>query len=717
MENVTREDVINAYRIYLGRDPESEKCFEGRVGLVDKEKLKSQFINSNEHRLKAEKTGVDFFIFGNCHALPYKNIIEAVTDLKGASFDVARFQHMISGEYYVADKITNAKFVVLATNDQSKIDLFLSLFNIPREKIRILPTFLLKSFHPDIIYIHKKSSGLISTEYSYNSRLSLFSYLLGIDPNLVEKLYSENVFRKLGYFDLLDFDRKNIASLSKNTKLNLSEIFECFLVKRKNFMHSINHPKIDFLKEVVFEFLTKQKIFFNRVKADYLQDPLELNMSISVYPEIAKKFSFDSDYYFKFSSSLQKKYGEKGTNLSGFIRLQYETFSKIDKSEIILDSYNQLLLEKFKEYLNDLNSSFVQNKGKIKNPYKNLPKYNFWRRSVSGLTLQEVDPVVNPKFIIKEDEKVATAGSCFAQHISKTLSKNGFNYFITEKSDAPDALANNYGVYSARYGNIYSTRQLLQLFYRVYGYFKPVDDAWETEDGRLVDPFRPQIQLNGFASLEELHESREQHFSAVRKMFEKMDIFVFTLGLTEIWRSKIDGAVFPLAPGVAGGSMDDMKYEFLNLSVEDVRKDLQVFLDMLSTVNPKVKVLLTVSPVSLMATYEDRHVLCSTTLSKSVLRSAADVIFKENSHVDYFPSYEIITGSYSCGKFYEEDFRSVRPEGVSQVMKIFMKNYTSNIIDGNIESIAKDHKDSINLILKNYEEDAKIICDEELLDQ
>ena len=40
--------------------------------------------------------------------------------------------------------------------------------------------------------------------------------------------------------------------------------------------------------------------------------------------------------------------------------------------------------------------------------------------------------------------------------------------------------------------------------------------------------------------------------SPVREVFETCDVFVFTLGLTEGWVSTLDGAVYPLAPGVAG---------------------------------------------------------------------------------------------------------------------------------------------------------------------
>src|SRR3546814_5220395 len=69
--------------------------------------------------------------------------------------------------------------------------------------------------------------------------------------------------------------------------------------------------------------------------------------------------------------------------------------------------------------------------------------------------------------------------------------------------------------------------------------------------------------------------------------------------------------------------------------------------------------LLTVSPVPLIATYEPEHVLCATTYSKSVLRVAATMLARGREWVDYYPSYEIITGSYNRSVYYESDYRGV----------------------------------------------------------
>lgn len=191
----------------------------------------------------------------------------------------------------------------------------------------------------------------------------------------------------------------------------------------------------------------------------------------------------------------------------------------------------------------------------------------------------------------------------------------------------------------------------------------PEEVAWKYGD-YLVDPFRPNIQPNGFPNIEELIADRDQHLRRVKVMFEECDFFVFTLGLTEHWYSTSDGSVFPVCPGVAGGEFDPRKYSFGNQSVGEVVADFQAFLNEFRNINNRAQIILTVSPVPLATTAEMRHVLVSTTLSKSILRCACDEIVKQNNGIAYFPSYEIITGNYNRGRYYDSDLRSVTDEGV-----------------------------------------------------
>ena len=314
-------------------------------------------------------------------------------------------------------------------------------------------------------------------------------------------------------------------------------------------------------------------------------------------------------------------------------------------------------------------------------PYKSNPGHTLWRRSVAEPNPAEVDPVVDLSVKIDPSTRVATAGSCFAQHIARYLKDSGFNYFVTEPGHpilpADVRTENNYGQFSARYGNIYTARQLLQLFDRAYGRFEPMEDIWKLAEDAFVDPYRPSVQPGGFISETELRLDREQHLACVRQMFEELDVFVFTLGLTECWRSRQDGAVFPICPGVSGGEFDPMRHEFVNETVDDVVSEMSTFLLQLARVNPRAEVVLTVSPVPLAATARrDQHVLTATTYSKSVLRVASDILASRLASVCYFPSYEIITGAFNRGAYYAPDLRNVLEDGVAHVMGLFMKHAT-----------------------------------------
>ena len=354
-------------------------------------------------------------------------------------------------------------------------------------------------------------------------------------------------------------------------------------------------------------------------------------------------------------------------------------------------------------------------------PYKRLPDKAFWRRSVTALETGAVDPVGVFDIQLEPETKVATAGSCFAQHIARHLAKSGFNYYVTEPGHPliPEAVRqrHNYGVYSARYGNIYTARQLLQLFQRAYDKFAPEEDVWDGPNGTYLDPFRPTIEPSGFISVAELKTDRRQHFAAVRRMFETLDVFVFTLGLTECWMSNVDGAVFPLCPGVEGGSFDPDKYSFYNQTATDVIADMSAFLDGLKAVNPQCRVMLTVSPVPLMATASaGQHVLSATTYSKSVLRVAAETLRGNYDFVDYFPSYEIITGSYNRGRYFANDLRNVTEEGVSHVMRVFFAHATLQAAKQKApEEVANTTptKD----FLQKMEEFVAVECDEVALDR
>ncbi len=360
----------------------------------------------------------------------------------------------------------------------------------------------------------------------------------------------------------------------------------------------------------------------------------------------------------------------------------------------------------------------------VAHPYQTLPDHCFWRKAVASPASTDVDPVQRAKFTIRKTERVATAGSCFAQHISRHLAGAGFNYFVTETAHPlfTDDIARqyNYGTFSARYGNVYTSRQLVQLLKRAYGLFTPCEDVWMSGDGQYIDPYRPQIQPNGFASEREFRLDREKHLAAVRRIVEECDVFVFTLGLTEAWVSRQDGAVFPICPGVSGGTFSPERYSFVNLRMSQVLGEMREALDFIRDRNPRVRFLLTVSPVPLIATAIDRHVLVSTTYSKSVLRVVCGDLEAQYDDVAYFPSYEVITGNHARGGYFEADLREVTTAGVAHVMKLFMRHYaietSQNQVQSEPTSAAADESESAEFRHRMADAIA-VICDEEALDR
>lgn len=310
-------------------------------------------------------------------------------------------------------------------------------------------------------------------------------------------------------------------------------------------------------------------------------------------------------------------------------------------------------------------------------PYESLPSSHFWSRSVAGKPLDEVDYDPSPKFRFDlASDLFATAGSCFAQHFGRQLVERGGRLLIGEPRHpaVPEQFGHGYGVFSARYGNLYNTAQLKELIEQAVGERDPIMEFALRDDERWVDMLRPRAIPDGFSSVEEAEADRRFHLRSVRRLLEECSVFVFTLGLTESWHNKVDDYSYGICPGVIAGSFDAEKHAFVNFSVDACVRDLASAFSMMRTINPSIRILLTVSPVMLVATAEPRGVLQSSLVSKAILRAAADQCVRDFGYVDYFPSFEIIAGPQARGRFFDDSSRDVGEEGVRLVMDVFFRS-------------------------------------------
>jgi hypothetical protein len=162
---------------------------------------------------------------------------------------------------------------------------------------------------------------------------------------------------------------------------------------------------------------------------------------------------------------------------------------------------------------------------------------------------------------------------------------------------------------------------------------------------------------------------------------------------------------------VAGGSFDPALHEFVNFTAAEVQEDLALLIKKVRRINPALRILLTVSPVPLIGTYEPRHVWVSTTFSKSALRVAADAAERSFGDVIYFPTYEIITSPAAGGGYYADDLRQVTETGVKHVMRVFGSHFFPQDGLSDRDGQADSRQDAV---LRGG--DADIVCDEEVIE-
>lgn len=347
-------------------------------------------------------------------------------------------------------------------------------------------------------------------------------------------------------------------------------------------------------------------------------------------------------------------------------------------------------------------------------PYQNVPARSFWSRSVSsGFDVHQLTDHDGP--LIRPGETVASAGSCFASNLVPFLERAGFEYLWAERRNPafsnvrPENLG--YENFSAAYGNIYTPRQLLQLLRRCLGSFNPAEDRWHTDAG-VVDPFRPGLRYHALTD-REFDLLSAQHLRAVRRVFEEAKVFIFTLGLTEAWVSRLDGAVFPACPGTIGGTFDEALHGFVNFSVQEVISDLDAFVTELRVLNRGVRIILTVSPVPLVATATGKHVLPSSTYSKAVLRVSAEEMVGRHASVCYFPAFEIVTGPQAPDAYLEADRRSVTQEAIAAVMTAFLSACEAPDQAPPVENESRGQGDSVRLLSRMLSEAE---CEEAMAD-
>jgi hypothetical protein len=284
-------------------------------------------------------------------------------------------------------------------------------------------------------------------------------------------------------------------------------------------------------------------------------------------------------------------------------------------------------------------------------------------------------PAISPGFRLRREDKVFAIGSCFARGIEWALAGQGMEVLSrTAEFDSLPAMNNEPESGFTNKYNTFSIYNELRWALDPIAEF-PQDSIVDLGNGTFYDPHtNPALQLG---DLEETLR-RRQLIRAVTSRISECRVVVITLGLIEVWRDKAANVFMNrVIPDIL--SLYPGRYELHITNSADNLSNLEAIHALLKEFgHPDVQIVVTVSPVPLLATFSNEDVVIANTYSKSLLRTVAQEWAAKYENVHYFPSYEIVQNS-DPRVTWEEDRRHVKGEVVQHIMRLFLRNYFSGL--------------------------------------
>ncbi|WP_227441343.1 GSCFA domain-containing protein [Methylobacterium sp. W2] len=268
----------------------------------------------------------------------------------------------------------------------------------------------------------------------------------------------------------------------------------------------------------------------------------------------------------------------------------------------------------------------------------------------------------NAPFVTKSTPIVAF-GSCFANNISNHLDTRGYN--VLTKKD-------NKAYVTAMGDGIVHTSAIRQQFEWAWENSFPTEALWEGYDH------------------EEFGYSEEARLDT-KKLFDTAEVFIITLGLSEIWYDEPTGEVFWRTP--PKGKLDPSRHKFRVATFTETKENIYAVRALIEKYNPQAKVVITVSPIPLAASFRPVSCLSANAASKSIIRAAVDEFYRETKDLDpnlyYFPSYDIVL--YAFDNQFVPDRRHIVKPVLDFNMKIFERYFcTPGINDADLLTSFRD---------------------------
>ncbi len=290
---------------------------------------------------------------------------------------------------------------------------------------------------------------------------------------------------------------------------------------------------------------------------------------------------------------------------------------------------------------------------------------------------------ITPRAVLKPDSRIFCMGSCFAIEVKKVLRTLGHTVHPFENDLPPEQLSQDPTRNWSRTLVHYNTFTIRQEIEKAFGVWRQQDhDYWfvkrQGKGKAPVDVFQDPYRREVFAHTKEEIIARTRAFDElIRRGVMDSDVYIFTLGLTEVWKKKDDGRVICGAPGLGrGGGYDETV--FWRSGYSENYDNVKRWVDLIHARFPDRPVVLSVSPVILAQTFTDDDVYAANTESKAILRAVAGAIARDCQNTFYFPAFELCALYEKTEKrpAYQPDGRHVTPDTVQFVLDAFIRNYS-----------------------------------------
>lgn len=247
---------------------------------------------------------------------------------------------------------------------------------------------------------------------------------------------------------------------------------------------------------------------------------------------------------------------------------------------------------------------------------------------------------------MKPKARVLLVGSCFADDVGEKMVRGGMEAMVNP------------------FGTLYNPASIAASLLRSISERDYIEDSTELVQGNdgLWHSWMHHSRFSS-KSKTELLDAINETMHKVGSFLREADVLVITLGTAIIYRQKETGMLVANCH-----KMPDAMFVRERMTAYDIADQWLMLLQLLESVNPRLKVIFTVSPIR-----HKRDGMHVNQISKGILLQALDEMA-----VEYFPAYEIMLDELRDYRFYADDMIHPSELAVEYIWQRFQDTYFDN---------------------------------------